>query len=81
MTFFVGIDVAKFKHDCFIADDNGRVIKDSFSFKNDKDGFNILLLALNELKPIEQIKIGFESTGHYHFNLKLFSSRNSFRFK
>ena len=80
MTFFVGIDVAKFKHDCFIADDNGRVIKDSFSFKNDKDGFNILLLALNELKPIEQIKIGFESTGHYHFNLKLFLEENNFTY-
>lgn len=80
MAFFVGIDVAKFKHDCFIADDNGRVIKDSFSFKNDKAGFNVLLLALDELKPKEQIKIGFESTGHYHFNLKLFLEENNFTY-
>ena len=80
LTFFVGIDIAKFKHDCFIADDNGRVIKDSFPFKNDKEGFNLLLFALKGLKPKGQIKIGFESTGHYHFNLKLFLEENNFTY-
>lgn len=78
MTFYVGIDIAKYKHDCFIADDSGCVIRDSFSFKNDKDGFNVLLSILKELKPKGQIKIGFESTGHYHFNLKLMLEANGF---
>ena len=78
MTYFVGIDVAKFKHDCFIADDNGCVIRDSFSFKNDKNGFQELLSILKSLKPKGKIKIGFESTGHYHFNLKLFLEANGF---
>ena len=78
MTCFVGIDIAKFKHDCFIADENGRVVRDSFSFKNDKDGFQVLLSILKSLKPKGQIKIGFESTGHYHFNLKLFLEANGF---
>ena len=27
MTYFVGIDIAKFKHDCFIVNENGEVIK------------------------------------------------------
>ena len=78
MTCFVGIDIAKFKHDCFIADENGCVVRDSFSFKNDKDGFQVLLSILKSLKPKGQIKIGFESTGHYHFNLKLFLEANGY---
>lgn len=80
MTYYVGIDIAKYKHDCFIADESGCVIRDSFSFKNDKDGFNVLLSILKELKPKGQIKIGFESTGHYHFNLKLFLEANGFSY-
>lgn len=78
MTYYVGIDIAKYKHDCFIADDSGCVIRDSFSFTNDKDGFNVLLSILKELKPKGQIKIGFESTGHYHFNLKLCLEANGY---
>lgn len=78
MTYYVGIDIAKYKHDCFIADDSSCVIRDSFSFSNDKDGFNVLLSILKKLKPKGQIKIGFESTGHYHFNLKLCLEANGF---
>lgn len=78
MTFYVGIDIAKYKHDCFIADDLGCVVRDSFSFKNDKDGFDVLLSILKKLKSKGQIKIGFESTGHYHFNLKLMLEANGF---
>ena len=78
MTYFVGIDIAKFKHDCFIADDSGCVIREPFSFKNDKDGFEFLLSILKSLKPKGQIKIGFESTGHYHFNLKFMLEANDF---
>lgn len=78
MTFYVGIDIAKFKHDCFIADDQGCVIRDSFSFQNDKAGFIFLLSILKDLKLQGKIKIGFESTGHYHFNLKLFLETNGF---
>jgi transposase len=78
VTFYVGIDIAKFKHDCFIADDQGCVVRDSFSFSNDLGGFNQLLSILNDLKFKGKIKIGFESTGHYHFNLKLFLETNGF---
>lgn len=78
MTYYVGIDIAKYKHDCFIADDSACVIRDSFSFSHDKDGFHSFLNVLKSLKENEQIKIGFESTGHYHFNLKLFLEANGF---
>lgn len=40
MTYFIGIDIAKFKHDCFIMDQDGTVIRNSFSFKNNKAGFD-----------------------------------------
>ena len=78
MTYYVGIDIAKYKHDCFIADDSGCVIRDSFTLTNDKDGFDVLLSILKKLKPKGQIKIGFESTGHYHFNLKLCLEANGY---
>lgn len=42
MTFLVGIDIAKYKHDCFIMNHDGEVIRDSFSFSNDRSGFSFL---------------------------------------
>ncbi len=36
--YLIGIDISKFKHDCFIATETGLVIKDSFSFDNNQEG-------------------------------------------
>lgn len=71
--FHVGIDISKFKHDCFIATNAGEMIR-SFEFKNDHDGFQTLKKELESLGEQNQIKIGFESTGHYGINLKSFLS-------
>ena len=46
ITYLVGIDIAKYKHDCFIHDHNGEVIRHSFTFVNNQNGFNQLLLIL-----------------------------------
>ena len=73
--YFVGIDISKFKHDCAIVDELGDVITSSWSFSNDCEGFLLLLDALDGEK-----KIGFESTGHYGQNLKLFLESNGFSF-
>lgn len=76
--YFVGIDISKFKHDCAIIDELGDTITSSWSFTNDCEGFSLfkeLLCALDGEK-----KIGFESTGHYGQNLKLFLESNSFSF-
>lgn len=78
MTYFVGIDIAKFKHDCFIMNENGEVIRESFSFDNNRLGFEELLNVLKPLKP--QVKIGFESTGHYATNLKMFLEEKGFSY-
>lgn len=80
MTYFIGLDLSKYKHDCFIMNENGEVIKDSFSFKNDERGFNTLLNALNSLDPVNEKRIGLEATGHYGSNLKIFLEENNYSF-
>ena len=76
--YFVGIDISKFKHDCAIIDELGDVITSSWSFNNDCEGFSQFKQLLQALGG-EQ-KIGFESTGHYGHNLKLFLETNNFSF-
>ncbi len=80
MTYFIGLDLSKYKHDCFIMDENGEVIKDSFSFANDIIGFNTLLNVLNSLDPKHEKRIGLEATGHYGSNLKIFLEKNNYSF-
>lgn len=78
--FYVGIDIAKFKHDCFICSDSGEIICSTLTFKNNSEGFNQLLSILNSLNRSEGIRIGFESTGHYALNLKLFLEEAHYSF-
>ena len=52
--YFVGIDISKYKHDCFICTETGEVIESNFSFPNTSDGFEQLL---NLLKYKNQIVI------------------------
>lgn len=80
MTYFIGLDLAKFKHDCFVMNHDGEVIKDSFSFANDSNGFNTLLNVLNSLDPNQEKRIGLEATGHYGSNLKIFLEKNNYSF-
>ena len=76
--YFVGIDISKFKHDCAVIDDIGDVVTPSWSFNNDCEGFSLLAELLTNLG--KDVRIGFESTGHYGQNLKLFLESNSFTF-
>lgn len=78
--YFVGIDISKYKHDCFIATEAGEVIKEPFSFFNTNEGFLQLLTILKSLDSSKEIRIGFEATGHYHMNLMLFLERNNYSF-
>ena len=76
--YFIGIDISKFKHDCAIVDELGDVITSSWSFINDCEGFLLFKHLLDTLGG--EKKIGFESTGHYGRNLKLFLESNGFSF-
>lgn len=78
--YFVGIDISKYKHDCFICTETDEVIKESFTFQNTNEGFQQLLDLLKSLDNSKEIRIGFEATGHYHMNLMLFLEKNNYSF-
>ena len=78
--YFVGIDISKYKHDCFIMTETGDVISNSFTITNNQDGFQTLLTILNSLDVQDEIRIGFEATGHYALNLKLFLEKAHYSF-
>ena len=67
---YVGIDVAKDKHDCFITNSDGEVLFNSFAIANNRDGFETLfqrILSVSE--DLCKVKVGLEATGHYSYNL------------
>lgn len=76
---YVGIDISKYKHDCFICNNLGEIIVENLSFENTKKGFQQFL---DLLKPYDNsnVHIGLEATGHYGLNLKLFLEKNNYTF-
>ncbi len=67
---YVGIDVAKDKHDCFITDSDGEVLFKSFSISNNRDGFETLFQRIESVADeLNKVKAGLEATGHYSYNL------------
>lgn len=67
---YVGIDVAKDKHDCFIVNSEGEVLYDVFTIQNNISGFEDLLFKIKtaEQNP-DKVKVGLEATGHYSCNI------------
>ena len=66
-TYYVGIDVSKFKHTCCIIDGNGEIVKKSFDFSNSKEGFDSLIEIFKSIDQSESLfQIVMEATGHYH---------------
>lgn len=64
----VGVDIAKNVHWAGIILPNGREIKKSFSFNNNKKGFESLVETVKNVLTmlnIEKVIIGMEPTGHY----------------
>lgn len=70
--YFVGIDISKYKHDCCIVSAADQHVVSKFTFRNDREGFDILEDSLRSLADPKDIRIGFESTAHYALNLELF---------
>ena len=67
---FVGIDVAKNKHDCFITNTDGESLFHSFTITNNLDGFHDLYRKIASVtENITKVKVGLEATGHYSYNL------------
>lgn len=79
---FVGIDVAKSKHDCCIIDSNGVIITDSLRISNTKEGFDTLytsILSALKSSDLSNVKIGLEATGHYSTNITNYLYSKGFR--
>ena len=67
---YVGIDVAKDKHDCFAMDYNGEILIEKLTITNNLDGFETLYNSLmNFSDSLYNIKVGLEATGHYSNNI------------
>lgn len=71
---YVGIDIAKHKHDIAVIDSEGTIFIRHLQIKNTREGFTTLQSALANLQKTteEDIQIALEDTGHYCFNLLRF---------
>jgi len=67
---YVGIDVAKDKHDCFITNSDGEVLFKAFTIQNNKEGFDELYQRIVTVtEDLAKVKVGLEATGHYSYNI------------
>lgn len=77
---YIGIDISKYKHDCIVVDDAGVIIRNAFSFDNSRTGFDQFTEMYRSLDPKEIKRIGFEATGHYQDNFKVYLERSGIGF-
>lgn len=67
---YVGIDVAKDKHDCFITNSDGEALFNVFTISNNSEGFLNLYQKISSLtNDFSNVRVGLEATGHYNYNL------------
>ena len=79
MTFYVGVDIAKYEHVASILDSTtGEFLVDSLHFDNNLKGFKLLLSNLSGLNK-KDVVIGFESTAHYHQTLFSYLSGKKYK--
>ena len=67
---YVGIDVAKDKHDCCILGPDAQKLCPVLTIPNNRHGFDELYLKIFSMcEDKTEIKVGLEATGHYSLNL------------
>ncbi len=65
----IGIDISKHKHDIHIVDTTTHeVIVNHMTISNDRNGYNSLLDIIQHYNQ-NDVVLGCEATGHYHFNI------------
>jgi len=70
MVFYAGIDIAKRKHEVSIIDSEGKLLSQSLSFANNREGSDKLLAFFVRLNvSAEELVVGMEATGHYWLSL------------
>lgn len=76
---YVGIDVAKDKHDCFAMNSDGEILIEKLTITNNLAGFETLYNSLmNFSDSLDNIKVGLEATGHYSNNILNFLTEKGF---
>lgn len=76
---YIGIDVAKDKHDCFAMSSDGEILIENFTFKNNSEGFNSFFDSVSQFNVnLNNIKVGLEATGHYSNNILNFLTSKGF---
>ena len=76
---YVGIDVAKDKHDCFAMNSDGEILIEKLTITNNLDGFETLYNSLmNFSDSLDNIKVWLEATGHYSNNILNFLTEKGF---
>ena len=67
---YVGIDVAKDKHDCCILGPDAEELFPVFTIRNNREGYDELFRRIETAsKDLSQIKVGLKATGHYSYNI------------
>ncbi len=80
--YYCGIDIAKYKHEATIIDENGKALLDSISFANTKEGCEKLLSLFERLSiSKDELLIGMEATGHYWLSVHAFLLELGFEVK
>ena len=64
---YIGVDVAKNKHDVTVLNDKGQTVLKPLMIANSRAGFDLLHQSLKQLN--QDCLIALEDTGHYAFNL------------
>ena len=71
--FYIGIDIAKNKHEASLVDVSGKALVDSISFSNSKEGCEKLLALMERFQVAkDDVVIGMEATGHYWLSVHAF---------
>ena len=64
---YVGIDVSKDKHDCYIVNSDGEILADAFTVENNLEGFDLLFQRLKSVaRDLDNVKVGLHN--HHHYN-------------
>ncbi|MFD1900993.1 IS110 family transposase [Enterococcus termitis] len=71
---YVGIDIAKYKHDIAVIDSEGTIFVRHLQIQNTREGFTQLQATLTNLQKStgEDIQLALEDTYHYCFNILRF---------
>lgn len=77
---YVGIDVAKDKHDCYVCDSDGVELYAPFVIQNNREGLDELFEKVRAITAdTSEVKIGLEATGHYSYNILGYLLEKEFR--